>query len=323
MPFSPDEILFSPTTNCNLICPHCDIKRSNDVLSVKVAKKFLIDCKKNGINRIGFTGGEPFLSGNFLYSIIKFAVKKGFLFARIITNGVWYKDEGDLNGRLKKLFNSGYDGSICVSVDAYHRQNLKKVVGFIKTAQSIWRRPDLISIVYVTGQDRATESKLQRLAGLLKGRLSGFSSRHPHIRTSGIFIKIDKIVLSPIGKAEKLKDPWDGKWFKEDYCKGPGNLFFVEPSGEVKPCCGYASELSSLSIGNIKRNTASEIIKNVHKNRIVCAIFDSGLTSVRERLARSGVVFPGKTSNHCFFCHYILERYAEEPHLLSGDSRSI
>lgn len=312
MAFRPEEILFSPTTKCNLICPHCDIKRSNVVLSINAAKKFLIDCKKNGITRVGFTGGEPFLAGNFLYSIIKFAVDRGFLFTRIVTNGVWYRDRRDLKNRLERLFDSGYDGSICVSVDAYHRQNLEKVAGFIKTAQSVWRRPDLISIAYVTGRDRATEAKLQRLAGLLKARLSAFRGTHPNIKSKNIFIKIADIDLSPIGKAEKLEDPWDGKWFKEDYCKGPGNVFFVEPSGDVKPCCGYASGSDELTIGNIKKDSVSGIIENIRQNLIVYDIFSSGLSRIKERLIKRGIRFPGRTGNNCYFCHYILTKVPKE-----------
>ena len=306
MAFRPDEILLSPATNCNLICPHCDIKRSDTVLSVKAAKRFLVDCKKNGVNRVGFTGGEPFLAGNFLISIIKFSVNEGFLFTRIVTNGVWHKDERDLKRRLKRLFNAGYDGSISVSVDAYHRQSLTKLIQFIKTALSIWRRPDLISIVYVNGRDKETKQKLAKLASLLNGRLSGFGSNHPFIRSSESFIKIAKIELSPIGKAEKLKDPWDGRWFKDDLCKGPGNVFFVEPSGDIKPCCGYASELPELTIGHIEKGSAHELLKNIRQNRIVCDIFSSGLGRIKDRLVKRGIIFPGKTSNNCFFCHYML-----------------
>ena len=31
--------------------------------------------------------------------------------------------------------------------------------------------------------------------------------------------------------------PWDGAWFAEDYCEGPGQALIVNPRGEVKPCC--------------------------------------------------------------------------------------
>ena len=309
MPFHPEEILFSPTTVCNLYCPHCNVKRVKAVLPVSAAKKFLIGCKKKGIDRVGFTGGEPFLARRFLYSVTRFAVKEGFFFTQIVTNGVWHKNDDDLRSCLERLSNCGYDGSILLSVDGYHKQDLRKVARFITVARSIWRRQDLVSIAYVTGRDSATKQKISKLAELLGARLKHFGTRYAHIKSDGIFIKIGKIDLSPIGKAVRLKDPWDGRWFKEDHCRGPGNLFFVEPSGEVKPCCGYASESRVLSLGNIKKDTVSRIVENIRQNRIVYAIFNSGLSSLRKRLGRCGVKFPGKTGNNCFFCHYILERH--------------
>ena len=306
MAFHPEEILFSPTAKCNLACPHCNVIKSEASLSAKLAKRFLIGCKKYGINRIGFTGGEPFLAPGFLYSITRFAVENGLLFTGIVTNGVWYRNNKNLEEVLRKLFEAGYDGSILLSVDAYHKQDVRKLARFIDIVQSVWLRPDIVSILYVTGRDRATKRKISKLAGILGGRLIDFGCRDAHIRASGLFIKMGEIDISPVGKAARLKDPWDGRWFREDYCKGPGNLFFVEPSGEVKPCCGYAAESKALGIGNMKRDSVSSLIKNIRQNRIVYAIFNSGLARIRKRLIRHGVKLPGKTSNHCFFCHYML-----------------
>ena len=324
MRFKPEEILFMPTADCNLLCPHCNVKRSKGALSAGLAKKFMLDCKSHGIKRIGFTGGEPFSSApDFLFSVTEFAAKNGILFNTIMTNAVWFKDICELNRTLQRLFDARYDGSICISVDAYHKQSLKKVALFIKEACSVWRRPDIVSIAYVTGRDRVTKKKLQRLAGLLKARLSGFGGTHPVIKSTGnnnsraplkvpYHIKIAKIDLSPVGRALRLKNPWDGRWFKEDYCKGPGNVFLVEPSGDVKPCCGYANELKELTIGNIKKDGLPKLMKNIRQNEIICDIFDLGLQRLRERLRSRGIKFPGKTGNNCFFCHYILTKVPRE-----------
>jgi len=317
MRFHPKEILFSPTGNCNLSCPHCANVRSTTALSQKLAKKFLVAGAKIGVNRVGFTGGEPFLALDFLCGVTAQAAGDGLLFGKIMTNAVWYRGESHLASSLKRLFEAGYDGDICVSVDAFHRQSLKKIAIFIKTAQAIWRRPDIVSIVYVTGRESATKKKLRRLTQLLKARLSGFDGTHPIIKSTDnnsggaglnlpYHIKIVKIDLSPVGKASKLKDPWDGRWFKEDYCRGPGNVFFIAPSGDVKPCCGYANDLAAFTIGNIRKDPPERLLKNFRKNEIIHAIFDRGLSGIRKRLETLKVAFPGKTSNHCCFCHYIL-----------------
>jgi hypothetical protein len=46
-----------------------------------------------------------------------------------------------------------------------------------------------------------------------------------------------------VERAERLHGGWDGTWFAEDYCEGHGQALIVNPRGEVKPCCGFASDL--------------------------------------------------------------------------------
>lgn len=307
MVFHTEEALFSPTTDCNLNCPHCLIKKVKSILPRKPALRFLVQCKKLGVKRAGFTGGEPFLAPDFLFSLIRSAVKNGIIFDRIMTNGVWFSGKKSLTAMLYKLYDAGYDGGISVSVDAFHGQDLRKAALFIKEASRIWARPDIISVICVSGaREKATKDMVRSLARYLEARLIGYGTAHARIKSNKLFIRIHRIGLSPIGRAAALKDPWDGKWFKEDRCKGPGNIFFVLPNGDVKPCCGYATDSKELTIGNIKKDSASVIMKNARKNRYVRAVFGPGLSDIRRRLEAVGVKFPGKTLNHCCFCHYIL-----------------
>lgn len=314
MPFRPEEILFSPTTDCNLTCSHCStgIPRSKTVLSEKLARKFLEQCPSIGIERVGFTGGEPFLATGFLFSMVKSAVEKGLIFGRIMTNGVWWPSTHILKDVLVGLRDAGYDGSLCVSVDAFHThtahaQHLKKVAYFIRTAVAVWRRPDIVSLACVSGaRDSETAAMLRSLARLLGAKVAKSPAGRTYIKSRSVFIKVCTIDLAPTGKASGLKNPWDGIWFREDYCKGPGNVFLVMPGGDVKPCCGYASDEKALTIGNIRRDSARNVLKRFRRNRFASTIFSSGLSMIRKRLERSGVRFPGKASSHCYFCSYIL-----------------
>jgi MoaA/NifB/PqqE/SkfB family radical SAM enzyme len=287
MGFKPEEILFSPTTQCNLNCPHCSVEKSKDILSKRAAIQFLKECSRHGIAKVGFTGGEPFLVLDFLCAISRAAVKENMVFDRIMTNGVWFKNKDGLDKALNRLYKSGYDGSICVSVDAFHRQNLRKVALFVKKASFFWD----VYIASVTGaREKETNIKLQKLSKL-----------------AGEKLKIFKIDLSPINKENTLKNPWDGKWFREDYCKGPGNVFYVMPDGDVKPCCGYATDMPQLTVGNIKRDSVKKILGNICNNKFICSVFGIGLSKMRKSLELDGFRFPGKTSNNCYFCYYILK----------------
>lgn len=110
--FFPSEIIFSVTENCNLKCGHCYVSRKKNSLDTEKCLKFLETCTSQ-IEKIGFTGGEPFLNLDFILKITEFAIKKDFLFDRIMTNGVWWNDENELLKKLSLLYDSGFDGKIC------------------------------------------------------------------------------------------------------------------------------------------------------------------------------------------------------------------
>jgi uncharacterized Fe-S cluster-containing radical SAM superfamily protein len=305
--FYPKEVLFSPTLQCNLKCAHCDIEKRHGLLPVKVVSLFIKKCAAAGINRVGFTGGEPFLAADFLVAVTKETLRQRMFFSRITTNGVWFKNKTMLTATLTKLFKAGYDGDILVSVDAFHAQGLKKVALFVRTVSRIWNRPEMISIAAVRGARETTTSKrLKQLAHLLGGRLCNADNRSPCLRSKDLFMRIIYIDLSPVGRAAGLKNPWDGKWFKDDFCSGPGNIFFVTPDGKVAPCCGYANGHALLNIGTIDDSPA-KLIKNARKNKFVSTIFSRGLHALRKKLMAEGIKLPGKTTNHCFFCRYLLD----------------
>ena len=140
--FFPSEIIFSVTENCNLKCSHCYVSRKSNTLDSEKCLKFLETCTLQ-IEKIGFTGGEPFLNLDFILKITEFAVKKDFLFDRIMTNGIWWNDESELLKKLSILYDSGYDGKICLSYDSFHNQNLQKTVQFIKTVLKIFGKTSL------------------------------------------------------------------------------------------------------------------------------------------------------------------------------------
>lgn len=307
MTFRPEEVLFSPTTACNLNCLHCGVPRSKTILPGRYARRFLRECAGIGVERVGFTGGEPFLAPGFMLAIVRDAVREGMLFGRIMTNAVWWRSVRQLRKTLSSLRDAGYDGSICVSVDALHAQEMDKVARFIKCADEIWARPDMVSIACVSGfRDRESAGMIRSLARLVGGKSAKSPAGTPYIKSQRLFIKITDIGLSPTGKASGIKEPWDGKWFKDDMCSGPGNAFLVMPDGSVKPCCGYASDNEGLTIGNIRRDSARDIMNRFRRNRFALTVFGSGLGAIRKRLERLGVRFPGRTSSHCFFCEYLL-----------------
>ncbi|MCX6561499.1 MAG: radical SAM protein [Candidatus Aminicenantes bacterium] len=304
--FEPREVLFSPLSACNLRCRHCSVAPGSVRLPVTAALRFLDSCRGTPVERIGFTGGEPFLYPSFLEAVSARAVRLGLLFDRITTNAVWFRTIGELRTALTRLRDKGYDGSFGVSLDAFHGTGVAKPAAFIRTAAEIWNRPDIAGVVAVRGvREAETEERLAALAWKLEARLSVRQGRRI-IASDAFFIPVTAIDLVPLGRAADLVDPWRGAWFKEDFCRGPGHVFYVLPDGAVKPCCGYATDDERLTIGNIKHHTAADLIARAAKNDYVRAVFELGLTRIRQRLLAGGTKFPGRTANHCYFCHHLL-----------------
>jgi len=131
--------------------------------------------------------------------------------------------------------------------------------------------------------------------------------REPHNR--GEVFLLNVAGPEPVERAERFSGAWDGTWFEEDYCEGPGQALIVNPRGEVKPCCGFASDLDQLTIGNIYTDTAAQVIRRGRRHPYVGKVFREGLTAIRDEiLARDPNALPAATSNHCFFCWYVLSK---------------
>jgi Iron-sulfur cluster-binding domain len=115
--------------------------------------------------------------------------------------------------------------------------------------------------------------------------------------------------LASVERAERISGAWDGSWFQEDYCEGPGQALIVTPRGEVKPCCGFASDLDQLTIGNIYRDRVATIVRRARRHPYVGVVFRHGLTAIRDAIqSRDPAALPGATTNQCFFCWWVLTR---------------
>ena len=156
--FHPSEIIFSATTACNLHCEHCFINREPKQLAISDAVAFIESCAAGGqIDRIGFSGGEPFLYMDFLIEVTKAAISHDLMFDQIMTNGDWWRDEADLCEKLQTLYDAGYDGKIGLSWDSYHGQSAERMETFIRAVQEIFGE-DSINIQTVEDENKGGES---------------------------------------------------------------------------------------------------------------------------------------------------------------------
>lgn len=306
--FDPEEIIFAVTDKCNLHCKHCYVKRNNLSLKSDVAISFLKTCKN--ISKIGFSGGEPFLNTLYMEEIIQFAVKNDFTFDKIMTNGDWWKTEDELCSTLEKIYNAGFDGKFGLSYDSYHNQKPERIATFCNNVFRIWKDNFIIEIQFVMNNKKDDFELIEKLAKAMncKSKKISFDKTKGGTMTlqnENLFIPI---YITPLSVQSDNPQAWkDKKWFKEDYCEGPGQLFYVHPNGDIAPCCGFANESEKLIIGNINQ-TYDIVMKQASENKLVNICYNEGLLSYMKEMKKEGCKFRGKTSDNCCFCEYLAKK---------------
>jgi hypothetical protein len=272
--------------------------------------RVLEDAHAYGIRILGFTGGEPFLYPEFINQLCRRAAKLGFRFDKIVTNGVWFSDANHLEKVLRQLARAGFTGKLGLSVDKFHGIRTADLAEFCRVARRVFGRDNIVSLSYASRAPDQGLEPVRTLAKELDGVIdwSELLGRYLLVTPEQTMV-LNWNHLAPVERAEKLTGAWDGKWFAEDYCEGPGQALIVNPRGEVKPCCGFASDLDQLTIGNIHRDSVSQIVKRARKHPYVGKVFREGLTAIRDEiLARDPKSLPAATSNHCYFCWHVLTR---------------
>lgn len=310
--FRPNYLSFAGTYQCNLACPHCCVPIEwTDRLDLATAIRFLDDAHAHGIEFLGFTGGEPFLYPEFVVAVTRRAAELGFRFDKLMTNGVWHRDVSHLSQVLTELRNAGFAGKLGLSVDKFHGMDIAKLAEFCHQARKVFGKDTILSLSYASRHPDQGLEPIHRLATELDAVIDWSAVLHRHLLVSDDFtMTLNWNHLATVERAEKLPgDPWDGAWFEEDYCEGPGQALIVNPRGEVKPCCGFASDLDQLTIGNIYSDSVHQIIENARSHPYVGRVFREGLTAIRDEiLSRDPNALPGMTSNHCYFCWHVLTR---------------
>ena len=181
---------------------------------------------------------------------------------------------------------------------------------FCRTARTVFGRDNILSLAYASRHPDQGLEPVRALARELDAVVDWSDVLGRYLLVSrDLTMTLNWNHLAPVERAESLTGGWDGDWFQEDYCEGPGQALIVNPRGDVKPCCGFASDLDQLTIGNIYHDTALAIVRRGRRHPYVGKVFREGLTAIRDEiLAKDPASLPEATSNHCFFCWYVLTR---------------
>jgi len=250
------------------------------------------------IYKIGFSGGEPFLNLDFMLDVIKYGYKNEFCFDQIMTNGDWWKTESDLRSTLTKIRNAGYDGKIGLSYDNFHGQDFKRIKTFAAAVNDIFGEESLN--VQAVADAELGDKETEILENQLNTLAEDFAA--------------EVFILPQTFQGDDEKGWQSKKWFKEDYCEGPGQILFVHATGDIAPCCGFANENPALFVGNIKTDTFESVMKKASENKMINMCYNTGLLKEAKKMEAESKSAPtplpgtGRTDDICTFCDFVCKK---------------
>ena len=272
----PREVKIEVTPKCNLSCDFCfnvnSFKRNSRELSTNQIFKIIDKIKKEGIKRIRFTGGEPFLRKDII-KIFKYAKSKK-LYVKVNTNSTLIKEKDialfetcideflfpfhSVNPKDKKenhrkinLMNMVSKSKIRLSVDAVatkeNIRNLEKFYEIVKNLNAFWfiERP-------VPNKNYLNPINNQDVGILVEKMIKLQKYYKTHI-TALPFCSYDP---------EKVKLVSAGAKF----C-GPFNILAVSPTGIIKPCYSINENLGDASKIKMIDAWKSEFALNIRQLR--------------------------------------------------------
>ena len=198
----------------------------------------------------------------FLLALCRRAAELGFRFDKIMTNGVWHRDAAHLEAVLGELADAASRGKLGLSVDKFHGSHTPKLAEFCRDGPAGLRpRQHPVAVLRQPPSRPGPGAGATPGAGAGRGRRVVGRAAPLSAGSPDLTMTLNWNHLAPVERAERFTGAWDGDWFEEDYCEGPGQALIVTPRGEVKPCCGFASDLDQLTIGNIHHDTVAEIVR--------------------------------------------------------------
>jgi len=105
----PRQVVVQLTDRCNAHCVQCGMNvtrgGSRGDMDVDTAKRIIDHCARLGVAALSFTGGEPFLTGTLLFTLLDYAGRAGIRYLRTGTNGYLFAhpESADFSDRVTRL----------------------------------------------------------------------------------------------------------------------------------------------------------------------------------------------------------------------------
>jgi|GEM_PF-1162043 hypothetical protein len=325
--YTPRGVVFVPTFNCTCMCKHCNNDFKNRDLSVYMdyekAISILYEAKEIGLNSIQITGGEITMYPHFMIKIIPHARKLAIRVNKPPTNCYIAENIIETERFFDALKKADYRSGFRISIDPYHNGviPISQVADFIISYNKFFKLSTLtIGSCYY---DKKKIFELyDELIKCLKEK--GLKDIYIDKNKKSIFINGFKIKY---GMWKPTRPAWQPL---ADYevelktidktiaCLGPKGVgyLWIEPDFKVRVCsCNGNCFPDYLIIGDLKKETLTEIINRTGKNKIFKILANYGPAGLRKILnLKDNILDENKKYTFmCELCNEILnnEKYIE------------
>src|SRR5262249_17305362 len=149
-----------------------------------------------------------------LCALCRRAAELGFQFDKIVTNGVWFHDETELEAILRDLAASGFTGKLGLSVDKFHGIQTAKLAQFCRAARCIFDRDTIVSLAYASRHPDQGLEPIRSLAHELDAVIERSAVLGRYLLVApDLTMTLNWNHLAPVERAERLTGGWDGEWF--------------------------------------------------------------------------------------------------------------
>ncbi len=261
--FTTQELVIHLTLRCPLKCAHCcvdaDINKSEELQHNTVLASIANCSQIPTINKVSFTGGDPFVARRTLEAGIRQATSQG-LFTSVVTSAFWAKTAKRADRIIQTLQAAGLK-EIMLSYDDSHAEYLAE--SFIINAFNAAAEAGLIIKVNVVREPNDTIDK-----AYLTNMLDPDNRYHKQL-------KIFETAVNSTGRAKEDESTQtrQDRAASDQVYRGPCNSVLrhisAQSDGNWVPCCGVIKPPKALHKGEVASTSLASVVEQAHQDPIL------------------------------------------------------
>jgi hypothetical protein len=296
------------TYRCNARCGFCECRpESNEVMSLEDMTRYIDEARALGtVGQIVFSGGEPTLLGDDLFTAIAYAKKHGML-TRVVTNGWWGKTPEQADAFLDRLIQVGLH-EINISLDDLHQEWIPFESVKNSFLACVKRKFRCLLAHKVLKGAAITKSYLEESFGV---ELIDFTHGKEYTPEEECRLIATGVVV-PVG-------PKPDEYVSADLtygqfrggCASVLKDIIIGANHQFLPCCGIVTKnLPELTFGDLRHKRMIDAIDEANRDLIANWLALEGPSGIAEFVKQKdpSVPFDKRYTGICHLCNEVLTR---------------